>query len=279
MTNPISDPVVENVIVDDLGSVVKLESTPGGVATVTINRPGKRNALDALTIEALTEAFETLHGADHVRVVFLAGAGASFCAGADLDWMAEAASLTQDGNREDALIAARMYKTLADIPAVTVALAHGAAMGGGAGLVAACDIAVASQGTRFAFPEVKLGLIPAMISPYVVNAIGPRAARALFVTGRTFDADEALRLGLVHEVVADAAGLEAAKARLTAEIMAAAPGAVTEAKSLVWDAWGRPIDHALLADTASRLARLRVNDEGREGVAAFLGKRKPSWAT
>ncbi len=259
--------------------MVKLESTPGGVATVTINRPGKRNALDALTIEALTEAFETLHGADHVRVVFLAGAGASFCAGADLDWMAEAASLTQDGNREDALIAARMYKTLADIPAVTVALAHGAAMGGGAGLVAACDIAVASQGTRFAFPEVKLGLIPAMISPYVVNAIGPRAARALFVTGRTFDADEALRLGLVHEVVADAAGLEAAKARLTAEIMAAAPGAVTEAKSLVWDAWGRPIDHALLADTASRLARLRVNDEGREGVAAFLGKRKPSWAT
>ena len=278
MTNPISDPIVENVIVDDLASVVKLESTPEGVATVTINRPAKRNALDSLTIEALTEAFETLQGADHVRVVFLAGAGPSFCAGADLEWMAEAADLTEDGNREDAMLVALMLKALADIPAVTVALAHGAAMGGGAGLIAACDIAVAQAGTRFAFSEVKLGLIPAMISPYVVNAIGPRAAKALFVTGRAFDADEALRIGLVHELAANAAGLAAAKARITGEVMAAAPQAVADAKRLVWEAWGRPIDHALLSETAKRLARRRVSDEGREGVAAFLSRRKPSWA-
>lgn len=278
MTNPISDPMVENVIVDDLGSVVKLESTPEGVAVVTIDRPAKRNALDALTIEALTEAFKTLQGADHVRVVFLAGAGASFCAGADLEWMAEAANLTEDGNREDAMLVAQMLKALADIPAVTVALAHGAAMGAGTGLVAACDIAVASAGTRFAFSEVKLGLIPSMIAPYVVNTIGPRAAKALFVTGRTFDAEEALRIGLVHELAAGASGLQAAKARITQEVMAAAPGAVTDAKHLVWEVWGRPIDHALMADTAKRLAGRRVSDEGREGVAAFLGHRKPSWA-
>ena len=278
MTNPISDPLVENVIVDDVGSVVKLESTPEGVATVTLNRPAKRNALDALSIEALTEAFKTLHGADHVRVVFLAGAGPSFCAGADLEWMAEAANLTEDGNREDAMLLGLMLKALSDIPAVTVALAHGAVMGGGAGLVAACDIAVAAVGTRFAFSEVKLGLIPAMISPYVVNAIGPRAAKALFVTGRLFDAEEALRIGLAQELASDSGGLEAAKARITDEVMAAAPGAVTDAKHLVWEAWGRPIDHALMADTAKRLARRRGSDEGKEGVAAFLTHRKPSWA-
>ncbi len=276
MSNPISDPLVENVIVDDL-STVSLQATPEGVATVTLNRPEKKNAFDTTMIEGLTEAFETLQGADHVRVVFIRGAGGTFCAGADLEWMALAAEMTEDDNRSDAMTVANMLKALADIPAVTVALVEGAALGGGAGLVAACDLAVAVDGARFSFSEVKLGLIPAMIAPYVVEAIGPRTARGLFVTGRSFDAQEALKIGLVNEVVEGPEGLAAAEERIATEVMAAAPGAVVEAKSLAREVAGREIDHSLMLDTARRLARRRVSDEGREGVAAFLEGRKPDW--
>ena len=279
MPNPISDPLVENVIVDDLTKVMTLETTPEGVATVTITRPAKKNAFDTTTIEALTEAFETMQGADHVRIVFLRGAGGTFSAGGNLEWMALAAEMTEADNRADAMTVAVMLKALADIPAVTVALVEGAAFGGGAGLVAACDLAVAAQDARFAFAEVKLGLTPAVIAPYVVNAIGPRSAKALFVTGRTFDAAEAQRIGLIQEVVADAAALGQAQSRLTAEVMAAAPGAVVAAKKLTWDVWGRPLDHALMEETAKRLAHRRVSDEGKEGVAAFLKHRKPGWVT
>jgi len=277
MPNPISDPLVENVIVDDVASVVKLESTPEGVATVTINRPHRRNALNSLTIEGLTEAFETLHGADHVRVVFLRGAGSAFCAGGDFEWSAQAAELTEDDNRADAMTLAQMYKRLQDIPAATVALVHGPAFGGGAGLVAACDYAVAAKGARFAFSEVKVGLTPSVVAPYIVAAIGPRAARALFVTGREFEAEEALRLGLVNELAADADALEAAARRLTQEVMAAGPEAVVEARRLVHEVWGRPIDHGLMEEMARSLAHRRVSDEAREGMAAFRAKRKPSW--
>ena len=278
MSNPISDPLTPNVIVDDVASVVKLESTPEGVATVTIDRPQRRNAFDALTIEGLTEVFETLHGADHVRLVFLRGAGPAFCAGGDFEWTAQATQLAEDDNRADAMTLAVMFKKLADIPAVTVALVHGAAFGGGAGLVAACDYAVAVKGARFAFSEVKVGLTPSVVAPYIVEAIGPRAARALFVTGRSFEAEEALRIGLVQELAEDALGLEAAAQRLTEEVMAAAPRAVVEARRLVGDVWGRPIDHALMEETARGLAQRRVSDEAREGIAAFLAKRRPSWA-
>jgi methylglutaconyl-CoA hydratase len=278
MPNPISDPLTPNVIVDDVASVVSLETTPDGIATVTINRPAKRNALDALTIEGLAEAFETLHGADHVRLVFLRGAGAAFCAGGDFDWTAQATQLTEDDNRADAMTLAHMVKRLYDIPAVTVALVHGAAFGGGAGLVAACDYAVAVRSAPFAFSEVKAGLTPSVVAPYVVNAIGPRAARGLFVTGRTFDAQEALRIGLVHELAADADALEAAARRLTEEVMAAGPEAVVEARRLVYEVWGRPIDHGLMEQTARSLAGRRVSEEAREGIAAFQAKRKPSWA-
>ena len=278
MANPISNPFTPNVIVDDVASVVKLESTAEGVATVTINRPQRRNAFDSLTIEGLTEVFETLHGADHVRLVFLRGAGPAFCAGGDFEWTAQATELTEDDNRADAMTLAQMFKHLSEIPAVTVALVHGPAFGGGAGLVAACDYAVAVKEARFAFSEVKVGLTPSVVAPYIVNAIGPSAARALFVTGRTFEAEEALRIGLVHELAADAAGLEAAAARLTQEVMAAGPEAVREARRLVFEVWGRPIDHGLMEETAKSLARGRVSDEAREGIAAFRGKRKPSWA-
>ena len=277
MTNPISDPFTPNVIIDDVDSVVTLESTPEGVATVTINRPARRNAFDALTIEGLTEAFETLHGADHVRLVFLRGAGPAFCAGGDFEWTRQAEQLTEDDNRADAMTLARMFKHLHDIPAVTVALVHGAAFGGGAGLVAVCDYAVAVRSARFAFSEVKIGLTPSVVAPYIVDAIGPRAARALFVTGRTFDAEEALRIGLVNEVAADADALEAAASRLTDEVFAAGPEAVVEARRLVGEVWGRPIDHGLMEETARSLAHRRVSEEAKEGIAAFQAKRKPSW--
>jgi methylglutaconyl-CoA hydratase len=278
MPNPISDPLVENVIVDDISSVVKLESTLSGVATVSLNRPERRNAFDTLMIEGLTEVFRTLKAQDHIRIVFVRGEGGDFCAGGDVEWMAQAAELTESDNRADAMTAAHMFKALSEIEAVTVALVEGAAFGGGTGFVAACDYAVAVKGAQFAFAEVRLGLTPAVISPYVVNAIGPRAARALFVTGRTFDAEHALSIGLVHEVVDDAAALQHTKARLAGEAMAAAPGAVADARRLVWDVWGRPNDHALMEETSKRLAHRRVSEEGKEGVEAFLKRRKPSWA-
>ncbi len=278
MSNPISDPLVENAIVDDLTHVVKLESTPEGVATVTINRPAKRNALDTMGIEGLTEAFETLHGADHVRVVFLTGAGGEFCAGLDLRWMAGAADLPESDNREDAMTLARMLKALHDIPALTVAVVEGVALGAGAGLVAACDMALAVRGASIGFPEVRLGLIPAIVAPFAVNAVGPRAAKVLFATGRRIDADEARRIGLVDEVFDDSAAMAEAQARIATEQAACAPAAVGEAKRLAWEVWGRPIDHHLMEEDARRLARSRAGEEGREGVQAFLARRKPDWA-
>lgn len=279
MSNPISDPLVENVITEAVTEApVTLEATPDGVATVTLNRPHRRNAFDAPTIIALTEIFETLQGAEGVRIVFLRGSGGAFSAGADLDWMRMAADWSEDDNRDDALALAEMLKALHDIPVLTVALVEGTAMGGGAGLVAACDMAIAVQDSRFGFSEVKLGLTPATISPYVVGAIGARAAAALFATGAVFDATRALTMGLVSEVVADSAALDEAKARLSAGIMACAPGALADAKQLARDVDGKPIDRGLMEETARRIARARVGAEGREGVAAFLGKRRPSWA-
>lgn len=257
---------------------VVLDASPSGAAYVTINRPEKRNAFDAETIEGLTEAFETLHGADHVRIVFVRGAGGVFCAGADLDWMRDAAGWSEADNRDDAMGLARMLKALHDVPALTVALVEKAAMGGGAGLVAACDLAVATADARFAFSEVKLGLIPATIAPYVVEAVGPRRARALFATARVFGAEDALAYGLVTEVAADGDALAAASERLAAEILACAPGAVAASKRLVADVAGRPIDARLMSDTAARIAAARVGAEGQEGVRAFLEKRRPSWA-
>jgi methylglutaconyl-CoA hydratase len=278
MSNPISEPVVSGVISDDPDQVVTIDSTPDGVVSVTINRPDRRNAFHASTIKALREAFETLHGTDGVRVVFLRGAGNVFSAGADLDWMRAAADWTEDDNRADAMGLAKMLKALADIAPPTVALVEGAAMGGGAGLVAVCDMAVATADTRFAFSEVKLGLIPATIGPYVIRAIGPRHATALFATGKVFDAEHALRIGLVTELVADTAALDKAKERITGEVMAAAPGASAEAIKLVADIVGKPINHDLMEDTAKRIARRRVSEEGQEGVRAFLDKRKANWA-
>ena len=199
--NAIAHPFVADPAPDADNDLVQIDALPSGVVFVTINRPQKKNAFDAATIAALFEAFETLHGADRVRVVFIRGAGGTFSAGADLNWMADAAGWSESDNRDDAMGLAKMLKALHDVPALTVALVEGSAMGGGAGIVAACDMAVAVEGTRFAFSEVKLGLIPATIAPYVIEAVGARRARQLFLTANIFDADYAAHAGLIDLVL------------------------------------------------------------------------------
>ncbi len=276
--NAIAHPLLAGAAPDANDRLVRIDSTPDGVVFVTINRPQKKNAFDAPTIAALYEAFETLQGADRVRVVFIRGAGGTFCAGADLAWMRDAAAWSESDNRDDAIGLARMLKALHDVPALTVALVEGAAMGGGAGIVAACDMAVAVKGAKFAFSEVRLGLIPATIAPYVIEAIGPRTARALFATAEVFDADRAKDYGLVSQVLASVDGIDGFVRTLSDAMKACAPGAVGDAKRLVHDLAGRHIDHGMMEDTARRIARARVSPEGQDGVRAFLDKRKPGWA-
>lgn len=276
--NRIAHPLVADPAPDADDSLVRVEATPDGVVFVTLNRPGKKNAFDAATIGALREAFETLHGADHVRVVFIRGAGGTFSAGADLGWMRDAAGWSESENRDDAMGLANMLKALHDVPALTVAIVEGAAMGGGAGIVAACDMAVAVKGTRFAFSEVKLGLIPATIAPYVIEAVGARTARALFLTADVFNAEAAKRFGLIGHVLDSADQIDAFVADFSRTVRACAPGAMGDAKRLVHHVAGHRLDHGLMEDTAKRIARARVSDEGQEGVRAFLDKRKPRWA-
>jgi methylglutaconyl-CoA hydratase len=278
MTNPIADPLVELTDTDALSALVELDASPSGVAVITINRPDRKNAFNAEVIAALSQHFDTLKDADGVRIVFLRGAGGAFSAGADLEWMRSAADWTVSENRADALLLAEMLLALRELPQFTVALVDGPAFGGGAGLVAACDYAVAAPDAKFSFSEVKLGLVAATISPHVVAAIGPRRAKSLFATGRIFDAAFAEKIGLVDEVVAAAADLDDAMERLSTEIMACAPGAVAASKGLVDDITGVPIDEELLEETARLIADRRASEEGQEGVRALLDKRKPGWA-
>ena len=275
--NSIAQPLVPDAAPDADDDLVQIDSTTDGVVFVTINRPQKKNAFDAATISALHEAFETLHGADRVRAVFIRGAGGTFSAGADLNWMRDAAGWSESDNRDDAMGLAKMLKALHDIPALTVAVVEGNAMGGGAGIVAACDMAVAVEGARFAFSEVKLGLIPATIAPYVIEAIGARRARQLFLTGNIFDAAYAAHAGLIDMVLPEGT-IDQFIEMMTDSVMPNAPGAMGHAKRLVHDLAGHRIDHGMMEDTAKRIARARVSDEGREGVRAFLDKRKPRWA-
>jgi methylglutaconyl-CoA hydratase len=277
MPNPIADPLVEIPDTDATSPLAHIEATPEGAATVTMNRPEKRNAFNAELIGALREKFETLRDQETLRVVFVRGAGGAFSAGADLEWMRDAIDRTVEENRDDAMQMAIMLKHLHDIPVLTCALVEGGAYGGGAGLVAACDMAIATADAKFSFSEAKLGLIPATVSPYVVAAIGARRARRLFASAETFDAETAREIGLIDEVVPDSAALDAAKARISAQVLACAPGAVEEAKKLVAEVAGRPIDHGLMAHTARRIAAQRVSEEGQAGVRAFLEGRRPPW--
>lgn len=277
MPNPIADPLVEGLDTDAQSRLVLIEATPDGVATVTINRADRRNAFNAEVIAALREAFETLEGADGVRVIFVTGAGGTFSAGADLEWMRDAIEHTEADNREDAMDMARMLKHLHSLPMLTVALVEGSAFGGGAGLAAACDMAVATSDARFAFSEVKLGLVAATVSPYVVAAVGSRRARGLFALGRAFNASDAQRFGLIDLVVDGPEGLAAAKEAIANDIKACGPEAVGESKRLVDHVAHHALDHGIMTETAHWIARIRVGPEGQEGVKAFLEGRQPSW--
>ena len=248
-----------------------------GVANITLNRPDKRNAFNSDMIAELHAAFETLAQDRAVRFVTIRGEGKSFSAGADLDWMKAAASYTQAENEADARALAEMLRALYEMPQPTLALVHGAAMGGGAGLVAACDLGVAMKDTKFKFSEVRLGLTPATISPFVIEAIGARWAKALFVTAEGFDAPYAEKMGLIQYTVTSDDELQMMSDYLRDLVLGAAPGAVADSKRLVQDVAGQPIDKALGEETAKRIAMRRSSDEGREGLSAFLEKRKPNW--
>jgi methylglutaconyl-CoA hydratase len=256
---------------------VLLDVSPEGVGVITLNRPDKRNAFDESVIAGLADAFETLKGADHVRVVMLRGAGDHFSAGADLDWMKRQGERDRADNEADAYDLAKMLKALHDLPQLTIALVQGAAMGGGAGLVAACDVGVALQSASFRFSEVRLGLTPATISPYVIEAIGARLAKALFITAETFDGEFARRIGLVQYAMETPQQLDGTAEYLCRLALQNAPGAVADAKKLVRDVAGHKLDDHLMRDTARRIAARRASDEGKEGLAAFLERRKASW--
>ena len=239
----------------------------GDLLSVVMARPERRNAFDADLIRELTEAFADV--GDDVRAVLLAGEGKSFSAGADVEWMRSSVELSYEENVADARRLRKMLETMNSCPAPVVARVHGHALGGGCGLVACADIVVSAPDTRFAFSEVKLGIIPAVISPFALAKIGPGAARRYFVTGEVFDAATALRIGLVHEVAEE---LDAAVARIVAELRTAGPEAARHAKKLVLE---RPDG----LGTERRIAQRRTSEEGQEGLKAFLEKRDPSWAS
>jgi len=249
----------------------------GPVGLVTLNRPERHNAFDDAMIAELTEALRAMEADESVRVVVLSGAGPSFSAGADLNWMKRMGGFSLDENRRDAMGLATLMRTLAHLRKPTVARVHGAAYGGGVGLVACCDIACATQQTMFALTEAKLGLTPAVVSPYVVAALGERFARRYFLTGERFEAADAWRLGLIHEMTLDEAGLDEKVGEIVDALLVCGPVAQREAKELIRAVANRPVTSELIQDTAERIAKLRASPEGREGVAAFLEKRKPSW--
>jgi methylglutaconyl-CoA hydratase len=276
MTNPIADPFVEGVDVTPASDTVRVEGTADGAVTVTMNRPARRNAWNPEMIEALHETFRTLAGAEGVRVVFMRGAGGSFCAGGDIDVMRASLELADDELREDAMSMASMVKAWHDLPQLTVALVDGPAFGGGAAMAAAADLAIATAGSKFSFSEVKIGLLASVIAPYVVRAIGPRRSRGLFATARIFDAAHAARIGLIDEVVEDAAALDSAADQVARDILACAPGAVAESKRFVEHIWGE-VEHRLLEESARRNAAARLGDEAQAGIRAFLDRRPAPW--
>lgn len=248
----------------------------GGVARVTLNRPEVRNAFDDSVIAELRKAFEEIEKDASVRVLVLAGNGPAFCAGADLNWMKRMAGYDYEQNLADGQALADMLAALDRMSKPTIARVHGPAFAGGTGLVAACDIAVGTPQAKFCFSEAKLGLSPATISPHVMRAIGERAARRYFLTAEVFDAQEALRIGLLSLLV-PSEQLDVAIDALLKDLLSGGPEAHRQIKSLVRAVASRPVDEALVADTARRIAEIRVSPEGKEGIASFLEKRKPGW--
>ena len=248
----------------------------GQVATVTLNRPDVRNAFNETAIAEIAQAFRELGADGGIRAIVLAARGPAFCAGADLNWMKKMAGYTHEENRADAAQLAEMLRTIYTCPKPVLAKVQGDCYAGGMGLVAACDIAVAVETANFCLSEVKLGLIPATISPYVIRAMGENASRRYFLTAERFSAQQAHRIGFVHEVVS-AEQLDGACDDIVKALVTNSPHAVKEAKRLVHDVAGMPLTDALIADTAQRIADIRSSDEGKEGVRSFLEKRKPEW--
>jgi methylglutaconyl-CoA hydratase len=263
--------------VNDLAATPNLEvENANGIRTLWLNRPALHNAFDEALIDAVTVAVEAAGADATVRVVVLAGRGRSFCAGGDLNWMLRAANHTPEQNLADARRLARLFDAVSTCPKPVVARVHGNALAGGTGLVAACDLVVADTTARFGTTEVRIGLVPGTIAPYLVRAIGPRAAARYFLTGERFGASEAHRLGLVHELCAPEE-LDAQVAKQVAALLAGGPESLREAKALLQHVTGRALDAALLEETAQWIARVRGTPEAREGLTAFLEKRPPAW--
>ena len=248
----------------------------GPVARITLTMPEIRNAFSDEVIQAVTEAFADVGARADVRAVVLAAEGPAFCAGANLNWMRRMADYTRDENLADAGKLATMLRTIAECPKPTIARVQGDVYAGGMGLVAACDMAVSVDTAWYCLSEVKIGLAPATISPYVIRAMGARAAQRYFLTAERFTAAEAHRIGFVHEVVA-ADALDAKVDELLKALTSASPAAVMACKTLVAGVVGRDIDGGLIAYTVEAIADIRASTEGREGVQAFLNKRKPAW--
>ncbi len=255
---------------------IQVDKTPAGVGIVWLNRPELRNAFNETMIAELATAFRSLDADHDVRAVILAGIGPAFCAGADLNWMKRMAEYTFEQNYHDALGLAGMLHTLHTMTKPTLARVHGAAFAGGMGLVAACDIAVAAIGAEFCLSEAKIGLVPATISPYVIAAMGERMAYRYMLTAERFDAAEAYRIGFVQDV-AQLEELDAVINQILGHLVAGAPAAQTATKELIRAVARRGLTDELIADTATRIATARASDTGREGIRAFLDKRKPAW--
>ena len=249
----------------------------GPLGLLTLNNPEKHNAFDDVLIADLTAALQSLDENGAVRVVILSAVGNSFSAGADLNWMKRISSYSDEENLRDAMALGDLMRTLHGLSKPTIARVQGTAYGGGVGLVACCDIAIGTHAASFSLSEAKLGLIPAVISPYVIAAIGERAAHRYFLTAERFDAAEAFRLGLLHELVPDDETMDDKINDIVTALMGCSPNAIKEGKRLISAVVNRPIDAAVVADTAQRIAQLRASVEGKEGIGAFLEKRKASW--
>ena len=264
--------------VNDMAYHFLATTREGSVEYLTLNRPDVRNAFNEHVIAELTEwalATRDAAGRHELRAAVIAGAGKTFCAGADVTWMSKTVSYTEEENVRDAMAAARMFGAINSLPLAVIARIHGAALGGGAGLASVCDIVVSADDATFGFTEVKLGIIPAMISPFALAKIGPSAARELFLTGARFSAARAKEIGLVHDIV-PAADLDAAVSRHLQEILTAGPEAIAAAKALIPQVWDLSVDEARHV-TARAIAARRVSREGQEGLRAFLEKRRPTW--
>lgn len=255
---------------------VKSNIDSRGVARVTINNPDKHNAFDDQIIAQLTRAFKAIANNTDVRLMILDSVGKSFSAGADLGWMQRMADYSYAENLSDSRALAEMLKTLNSLPQPTIARIQGATFGGAVGLVSCCDMAIATERASFCLSEVKIGLVPATISPYVIAAIGQRASRRYFTTAERFDAQTARQLGLVSEVI-DADKLDSAIEDIVTALLANGPIAIKHAKQLIFNISGKPIDTALIEQTCEVIAATRVSDEGQEGLNAFLEKRSPKW--